>query len=85
MSLIIPDEVLQAARMTEDEVKQELAILLFQREKITLGQAADLAGMSLLQFQMLLASRRIPLHYDVADFEQDLKTLRELNGIEGRQ
>ncbi|MCS6831883.1 MAG: UPF0175 family protein, partial [bacterium] len=46
MSLVIPDEVLQAARMTEEEMKLELAVLLFQKEKLTLGQAAELAGMS---------------------------------------
>jgi len=78
MSLLIPDEVLQAARMTEGEMRQELAVLLFQREKLTLGQAADLAQMNILQFQQLLAARQVPLHYDITDFEQDLQTLREM-------
>ncbi len=78
MSLLIPDEVLQAARMTEGEMRQELAGLLFQREKLTLGQAADLAQMNILQFQQLLAARQVPLHYDITDFEQDLQTLREM-------
>jgi len=78
MSLLIPDEVLQAARMTEGEMRQELAVLLFQREKLTLGQAADLAQMNILQFQQLLAARQVPLHDDITDFEQDLQTLREM-------
>jgi len=78
MSLLIPDEVLQAARMTEGEMRQELAVLLFQREKLTLGQAADLAQMNVLQFQQLLAARQVPLHYDITDFEQALQTLREM-------
>jgi predicted HTH domain antitoxin len=34
--------------------------------------------MSQLQFQHLLASRAIPIHYDVAEFEADMKTLREM-------
>ena len=55
---------------------QEVAILLYSKEKLTLGQASRLAGLSQLQFQFLLASRKIPVHYDVADFEADLKTLR---------
>ena len=78
MSLLIPDEVLQAARMTEGEMRQELAVLLFQREKLTLGQAADLAQMNILQFQQLLAARQVPLHYDITDLGQDLQTLREM-------
>ena len=77
MSLIIPDEILQAARMSAAEMKQELAVLLFEREKLTLGQASRLAGMSQWQFQQLLASRQIPIHYDVAEFEADLKILAE--------
>ena len=61
--------------MSESELRQEIAILLFQREKLTLGQASQPAKMSQLQFQHLLASRQIPVHYDVAELEEDLKTL----------
>ncbi len=56
MEIVIPDEILHATHMSEDEVKQELAVLLFQKDKITIGQASWLAGMSRLQFQHLLAS-----------------------------
>jgi len=78
MGVFSPDNILQATRMSEEELKRELAILLFQKEKLTLGQASRLAGMNLLQFQHLLASRQIPVHYDVAEFEEDLKALQEL-------
>jgi predicted HTH domain antitoxin len=77
MSVIIPDEILHAARMTEAEFKQEIAIFLFEKEKLTLPQASRLAGVSRLQFQHLLASRQIPIYYDVAEFEEDLCTLQE--------
>ncbi len=78
MGVFIPDDILQATRMSEEELKRELAVLLFQKEKLTLGQASRLASMNLLQFQHLLASRQIPVHYDVAEFEEDLKALQEL-------
>jgi len=78
MGLIISDEILHATGMSEAELKQEMAVLLFQRERLTLGQASRLAGMTQPQFQHLLASRQIPVHYDVAEFEEDLKTLQEL-------
>jgi predicted HTH domain antitoxin len=81
MSLIIPDEILQATRMSAVELSQEIAVLLFQKEKLTLGQASRLAGMNRVQFQHLLASRHIPVHYDVAEFEEDLKTLQELQRL----
>ncbi len=78
MSVTIPDEILQAARMSAGELRQELAVLLFQKDRLTLGQATSLAGLDRLRFQHLLASRGIPIHYDVEEFEQDLSTLRSL-------
>jgi predicted HTH domain antitoxin len=80
MSLVIPDEILHTARMTAAELAQEIAILLFREDKLTLGQASRLAQMSQLQFQFLLASRQIPVHYDVAEFDADLQTLQEMGG-----
>lgn len=81
MSVVIPDEILYTTRMTAAELMQEVALLLYQKEKLTLGQASRLAGMSQLQFQFLLASRQIPIHYDVAEFEADLQTLREMGRL----
>jgi predicted HTH domain antitoxin len=81
MSLVIPDEIFHASRLSERELKVEIAVMLFEKEKLTLGQASRLATMNRLEFQHLLASRRIPVHYDVADFEQDLDTLGELGRL----
>jgi predicted HTH domain antitoxin len=81
MSVVIPDEVLQSAHISSGELLQAVALMLYEQGKLTLGQASALAEVSQLQFQFLLASRRIPLHYDVADFEADLKTLRETGRI----
>lgn len=81
MSLTIPDALLQSARISEVELRQEIAVLLFQRDKLTLSQASRFAQLSQLQFQHLLASRQIPIHYGVADFEGDLQTLRRLGRL----
>ena len=32
MSILISDDILQSARLTEDEFKQEIAVLLFQKK-----------------------------------------------------
>jgi predicted HTH domain antitoxin len=61
MSLIVADEVLLAAQMSEEELREEIAVMLFERERFTLAQAARLAGQDVGSFQHLLASRNIPV------------------------
>ncbi len=81
MNVVIPDEILHATGMTGAELVQELAIVLFQKEKLSLEQASRLANLPQLQFQQLLGSRRIPIHYDVGEFKADLETLRALGRL----
>lgn len=57
------------------------AMLLFQKEKLTLGQASLLAGLDQLQFQRILAGRQIPIHYGVGDLEEDRRTLRGMGRL----
>jgi len=67
--------------MTEEERMRELAVALFQMERLTLARACRLAQMDRIEFQRLLASRRIPMHYDVAEFEEDIATLRKMGRL----
>jgi len=79
MTVMIPDEIIQVTRMSESELLQEIAVMLFAKEKLTLGQASKLAKMTQIQFQHVLSSRQIPVHYDVEEFQQDLKTLQRVS------
>lgn len=81
MTVIISDEILQSARLTEAELKQELAIMLFHQDRLTLGQASRLANMGRIEFQRLLAGRKIPLHYGVEDLDADLTSLKSLGRL----
>jgi predicted HTH domain antitoxin len=53
--LTIPTEYVRATKLTEIEMLFEIAVMLFQKEKLTLGQAARLAGVPQYKFQLLLA------------------------------
>lgn len=81
MPVTIPDEVLTAAHLSEPELKRELAVTLFQQERLTLAQASRLAEMDRLSFQAVLAERQVPIHYDINDFHDDLRTLRKLGRL----
>jgi len=81
MPVTIPDEILAAAQITEPELKRELALALFQQDRLTLAQASCLAQVSQREFQLLLAERHIPVHYGAEEFEQDLETLRRMGRL----
>jgi predicted HTH domain antitoxin len=81
MSIVVSDEILAATRMSETEMRTEIAIMLFEKEKLTLAQASRFAEMNRIAFQHLLASRQIPVHYGVEDFEQDIKNLRSMGRL----
>ena len=80
MQVMLPDELLRSTNLTEAELKIELAVALFARERLTLGQAALLAGLPQIDFQRVLASRRIPLHYGLEAMEEDLQRANRLTG-----
>lgn len=77
----IPREVVHATRMSPQELKQELAIHLFQRNKLSFGKAREMTDMDVWEFQQLLGSRGIPVHYDLAEYEEDIATLQRLGRI----
>ena len=67
--------------MTEDDLRRELALHLFEEEKLSFGKARALAEMSVWDFQQLLGSRGIHVHYDVEAYENDRETLKRLGRI----
>jgi predicted HTH domain antitoxin len=80
-TLTFPHDLLFSTNMTQQEIATELAVALYQREKLTMEQAAELARMDRIAFQHLLASRDIYLTLDVDDLEQDIATLRALGRL----
>lgn len=81
MNITIADDIVQATGLSPDELLQELAIILFQQQRLTLEGASRLARIDQLSFQQLLAGRQIPLHYDNADLAADVATLKRLGQL----
>ena len=62
-------------KLTE-ETKQLLAISLFERNILSLGQAAKLAELHLWDFIQILSQQGIPIaEYDDEEIQQELKTV----------
>jgi predicted HTH domain antitoxin len=84
MTLTIPDDILKAAKLDERAMLIEVACHLFDKEILSLGQGARLAGMTRGEFEDELHDRHIAIYrYDVADFEQDLRALEKWRKEQG--
>ena len=80
-TLEVPQSVLDSARLTISDLKVEIAVYLYAQGRLAIGKARELAGMSLWEFRQLLASRRISPHYEVADLNEDVATLRDMGRL----
>ncbi len=65
ISFEFPSDVLVALSESENEFKQRvkiaMAVELYRMEKVTLGKAAQIAGLSLLQFETFLSENEIAI------------------------
>lgn len=77
ITIQLPDHLAQSDTFSESDWLREIAIALFEQERITLSRASKIAGMHLMDFQKLIASRGICIHYDVEEFSQDIQHLRD--------
>jgi predicted HTH domain antitoxin len=76
MQLTLPEEV--EARLSPASAALHLAIGLFVSEEATLGQAAEIASLSQANFLRELGRRRIPIHYGMEEWAEDLRVVESL-------
>ncbi len=77
----VPREVVEGAKVPEKEFERvarvELAIALYARGVLSLGQARRLAGLSKWEFLEELAKRGVERHYTREELEDDIKFAEE--------
>jgi len=78
MSLLIEDKELELVQMNADELRLEIAIMLYEKGKVSTGKASEFSGMNKILFQKELAKRKIPVTYDEEELMRDLETLQML-------
>ncbi len=62
--IIVEDEYIKVTGLSEAELKLEIAIMLFEKEKLSLRKAAAMTALHWLDFMKELDKRKISLHYD---------------------
>lgn len=71
-------EALIASRNPAPEVRRRLAVESYRAGQVTTSQAAQIAGLSQLEFRKLFVEEDLYVNYDVEEFERDLVNLRDL-------
>ena len=79
MTVTIPLERMGDIRLDERDAVVDIAIGLYKREQVSLGRAAEIAGMTAPIFLRELARRQIPVNYSADDLKTDLETLKKLS------
>ncbi|MHB8762720.1 MAG: UPF0175 family protein [Deferrisomatales bacterium] len=78
----VPESVFSCIGAAESEaegvLKRELAVSFFQRGVLSFGQARQLTGLPVVEFLEVLRQREVPLHYDLAEYEEDAKVAEAL-------
>ncbi len=78
MNLSISEDILKKADISANELLIEIAVYLYDKERLSFGQAKTLCGLNYLAFQQELSKRNVYMKYDVEDLEKDLENLKKL-------
>ena len=78
MNLVLPERV--EATLKPHEARLDFAVGLYSGGRVTMGTAAEVAGLSIPEFQRELGRRRIPINYGPEDLAVDIQAARELAG-----
>jgi predicted HTH domain antitoxin len=74
----IPQEALVLAGLDNQSDSERASLLvaleLFREERVSLGRAAELAGLGIEAFMEFSAKRQVPLHYAADDLSDDHNT-----------
>lgn len=78
VTVTISVERLGDIRLDEQDAVVDIPIALYKRDQVSLGRAAEIAGMPPPAFLAELTRRQIPINYKVDDLRADLETLKKL-------
>jgi len=80
VTIELPDKPLSGLHLTSDEARRELAIGLYAGGRVSLGQAASIAGQSRIELQQELGRRHICMNYSLEAAQQDIARVRSKLG-----
>jgi predicted HTH domain antitoxin len=81
ITINIPQDLVKllSGNEVEQEMKRYLAVKFYQKEVLTIGKAAELAGVDRMEFEYFLAHNQIPVSLlDYDDIRADLGRMKNI-------
>lgn len=76
---VLENDLEKIEGISNSELKLEIAILLYEKDKISLRKAAKMAGLSWLNFSEILCERNIPtVKMTDEEFKTEISTVKSL-------
>lgn len=66
-------------RELEYLIKKSFVLEQYREGKLSIGKAAELLNITKWEMFTLLKEHKVPVNYDVEEFEKDIETLKKLN------
>lgn len=79
MDFIISGTLLEDMKISPKELLIDFAVYLYDKEKLTMGQAKKMAKLTQIEFQKEMSKRNVSIKYDINDLETDLTNLSLLD------
>ncbi|MDQ2800148.1 MAG: UPF0175 family protein [Armatimonadota bacterium] len=82
ITIELPDPIRETLEAEKPElphfILEAIAVEGYRQEALSRGQVGELLGLDYWQTEVFLKKHGAYLHYDIQDFEQDIKTLARL-------
>lgn len=82
VTVVIPSDLSRILRVDEKQLPKlvgiYLAVELYREGVVSLGKAAEIAGVTKAEMMEILASKGVPLNYTEEDLQEDIETLERL-------
>jgi len=82
ISVDLPSDLINIFKIRERDfpsvVLETLSVELYREGLISVGKAAEIAGVSIWEIQEILTKRKIPINFYPEDLEKDIRTLKKV-------
>ncbi len=78
ITIDIADELLKEQSINPEMVKEQIALMLYEKNLLTSFQVCEMLGIAQYQFFELMRINKTSINYNQDDFEQDLGVLNAI-------